>query len=70
MGNKVSTKKPESPAQAQYYWRSDQEPFSDEQNAKWETYKEEDNIAFEEAYQKYLTKKGSSQINLQKRHYK
>ena len=68
--NECSTKKLENSIQANYYWRSDADPFSDEKNAKWQAYGEEDNITLEEAYQIYSTKKGPKCINLQKSNYK
>ena len=70
MGSESPAKKLGNLTQAEYYWRSDQDPFSDEKNAKWEAYVEKDNIAFEGAYQKYLTQKGPPYINLLNKPYR
>ena len=49
-----------------YSWRSDSNPFSDSENAVWQPYDDEDIIAIEEGYQKYLSNNAFEEINLKK----
>ena len=49
-----------------FYWRSDADPFSPEENSKWEPFAEEDDLLLEDAYQKYIAKIGPSEISLKK----
>ena len=55
---------------AKYFWCSDARQLSEELNAIWEPFEEEDNILMEEVYEKYITNKGPTEINLSNNKFK
>lgn len=49
---------------SEYFWRSDPNPFSSEENAIWSPYDYGDSIYIEKSYKKYLYSKGPEEVDL------
>ena len=51
-----------------FFWRSDEDPFSDPKNAKWTAYDPLLSLRIEEAYQRYMSKKGPAEMIINERY--